>query len=211
MKMVKPPGDRNHLELALVRVEPGFVRLQQQVRQIAGLLEEYPSIPAIAKELALIAEVQTDEWWTDVTLPMLETVRRRLRLLVQFIERHKRKIIYTDFEDEIGVEVDVEFRELATAEDSERFRRKARAFLREHTGEAAVEFLDETRFNANQIEFVNLAIDYLTENGTIEPRRFYESPFTDLSPQGPDALFESSDVDRLLEVVGEVRRRAEAA
>ena len=77
--------------------------------------------------------------------------------------------------------------------------------------EAFGEFLDETRFNANQIEFVNLVIDYLTENGTIEPRRFYESPFTDVSPQGPDALFESSDVDRLLEVVGEVRRRAEAA
>jgi type I restriction enzyme R subunit len=45
----------------------------------------------------------------------------------------------------------------------------------------------------------------------IDPRRFYESPFTDLSPQGPDALFESSDVDRLLQVVAEVRRRAEAA
>jgi type I restriction enzyme, R subunit len=38
----------------------------------------------------------------------------------------------------------------------------------------------------------------------IEPRRFYESPFTDLSPQGPDALFESGDVDRLLDVVAEV-------
>jgi type I restriction enzyme R subunit len=70
------------LELALLRTEPGFPRLQQQLRQIAGLLEEYPTIPAVAKEMALIADVQTDEWWTDVTLPMLEAVRRRLRLLV---------------------------------------------------------------------------------------------------------------------------------
>lgn len=30
---------------------------------------------------------------------MLENVRRRLRLLVQFIEKHKRKVVYTDFED----------------------------------------------------------------------------------------------------------------
>jgi len=58
---------------------------------------------------------------------------------------------------------------------------------------------------------VNLVIDELTENGVIEPRRFYESPFTDLSPHGPDALFESGDVDRLLQVVAEVRRRAEVA
>ncbi|HUP70053.1 MAG TPA: DEAD/DEAH box helicase family protein [Acidimicrobiales bacterium] len=261
------------LELALLRTEPGFPRLQQQVRQIAGLLEEYPTIPAVAKELALIADVQTDEWWTDVTLPMLETVRRRLRLLIPFIEKHKRKIIYTDFEDEIGTEIDVEFAGLAKADDFERFRKKARTFLVEHRGDAAIEkihrnrpitaediaelqrvlvdsgvgttddfdraqseagsfglfvrrlvgldraaakelfagFLDDKRYSANQIEFVNLVIDELTENGVIEPRRFYESPFTDLSPQGPDALFETGDVDRLLEVVAEVRRRAEAA
>lgn len=261
------------LELALLRTEPGFPRLQQQVRQIAGLLEEYPTIPAVAKELALIADVQTDEWWTDVTLPMLETVRRHLRLLVPFIEKHKRKIIYTDFEDEIGAEMDVEFAGLAKADDFERFRKKARTFLVEHRGDAAIDkihrnrpitaediaelqrvlvdsgvgttddfdraqseagsfglfvrrlvgldrasakeffagFLDDKRYTANQIEFVNLVIDELTENGVIEPRRFYESPFTDLSPHGPDALFETGDVDRLLEVVAEVRRRAEAA
>jgi hypothetical protein len=50
-----------------------------------------------------------------------------------------------------------------------------------------------------------------SDNGVIEPRRFYASPFTDISPQGPDELFKSADVDRLLEVVADVRRRAEAA
>lgn len=54
-------------------------------------------------------------------------------------------------------------------------------------------------------------IDELTDNGVVEPRRFYESPFTDISPQGPEALFASRDVDRLLEVVADVRRRADAA
>lgn len=261
------------LELALLRAEPGYPRLQQQVRQIAGLLEGYPSIPAVAKELPLIAEIQTDEWWTDVTLPMLERVRRRLRLLVQFIEKRQRKIVYTDFEDEIGEAVDVEFADLATTDNFERFRRKVRAFLAEHQGDAAIakircnevitaddvaelqrvlveagvgsetdleraraeagsiglfirrlagldrsaaksafaEFLDDKRYNANQIEFVSLLIDELTENGVVDPRRFYESPYTDISPQGPDALFESSDVDRLLEVVADVRRRAAVA
>jgi type I restriction enzyme R subunit len=64
--------------------------------------------------------------------------------------------------------------------------------------------------SANQIEFVNLVIDELSADGVIEPRRFYESPFTDVGPQGPDALFEASDVDRLLAVVADVRRSAEA-
>ena len=127
------------LELALLRTEPGFPRLQQQVRQIADLLEEYASIPAVAKDLALIHEVQSDEWWTDVTLPMVEGVRRRLRLLVQFIEKGQRAPLYTDFEDQIGEQVDVEFRELASADDFERFRRKTRTFLAEHQGQAAID------------------------------------------------------------------------
>lgn len=66
-------------------------------------------------------------------------------------------------------------------------------------------------YTANQIEFVNLLIDECTENGVVEPQRFYESPYTDLSPQGPDALFEPDELDRLFEVVADVRRRAEVA
>lgn len=57
----------------------------------------------------------------------------------------------------------------------------------------------------------NLVIDYLTDNGVIEPRRFYESPFTDMSPQGPDALFDADDIDRLIAVTADVKARASAA
>jgi len=35
----------------------------------------------------------------DVTTPMLETVRKRIRDLVKLIEKLKRKPIYTDFEE----------------------------------------------------------------------------------------------------------------
>jgi type I restriction enzyme R subunit len=262
-----------HLELALLRTEPAFPRLQEKVRTIAYLLEDYPTIPAVAKEMALIDEVQTDEWWVDVTLPMLEQLRRRLRLLVPFIEKSKRRIIYTDFTDMLGEGREIELSGLVAVGDLARFRRKTRQFLEEHKAHVAVEklhrnrpitetdlaelqqvlikagvgsngdveraveeagslgvfirglvgldrsaakeafaeFLDDKRYTANQIEFVNLVIDHLTEHGVIEARRFYESPFTDLSPTGPDALFESADVDRLLAVVADIRHNAEAA
>ncbi len=261
------------LQLALLRTEPSFPRLQKQAQGIAHLLEDYATIPAIAEELPFIAEVQTDEWWTDVTLPMLEQLRRRLRGLVPFIEKGKRTIVYSDFADTIGEGADVPLDGLVAANEFEQFRRKTRQFLHAHkdhlaveklhrnrriseadlaelqkvlidagvgtdgdveraveeTGgfglfvrslvgldraaakEAFAEFLDDKRYTANQIEFVNLVIDHLTDHGVIEARRFYESPFTDLSPLGPDALFESNDVDRLLDVVHDVRRRAEAA
>ena len=91
-----------NLELALLRSEPAFERLREQVRAIAGLLEEKSTIPMVREQMPLIQDVQTDEWWQDVTIPMLERVRKRLRSLVKLIEKRKRKTIYTDFEDEMG-------------------------------------------------------------------------------------------------------------
>jgi type I restriction enzyme R subunit len=261
------------LQLALLRSEKGFVGLRAQVQAIAHLLEEYPTIPAVAEQLEFIAEVQTDEWWEDVTLPMLEQLRRRLRLLVPFIEKSKKKIVYTNFTDEMGEATEVGIAGLVSADEFERFRRKTRQFLTEHLDLLAVQklhrnrpitdtdlaelqrvlvesdvgtvaqvsraaeadggfgvfvrslvgldraaakeafaaFLDDGRYSANQIEFVNLVIDHLTEHGVIQARRFYESPFTDISPTGPDAIFESTDVDRMLQVVVDIRRNAEVA
>ena len=43
----------------------------------------------VAAELPLILELQTDEYWQDVTVAMLEMVRRRLRGLVKLIEVKK--------------------------------------------------------------------------------------------------------------------------
>ncbi len=115
-----------NLQLAMLRSEPGFERLRDQVKEIAGLLEEKSAIPMVREQMALIQDVQTDEWWQDVTVPMLEVVRRRLRDLVKLIEKQKRKPIYTDFEDEMGGE---------TAVDSARLRRGHG--LREVPGEGA--------------------------------------------------------------------------
>jgi type I site-specific restriction endonuclease len=57
--------------------------------------------------MALLLEVQTDEYWKDINLPILEILRRRLRKLVKLIEPEQRKIVYSDFEDEIGSAVDI--------------------------------------------------------------------------------------------------------
>lgn len=56
------------------------------------------------------------------------------------------------------------------------------------------DFLDEKRYSKNQIEFVNLIIDSLTEHGVVEPGRVYDSPFTAVAPEGPEGLFGSADV-----------------
>ena len=44
----------------------------------------------------------------------------------------------------------------------------------------------------------------------MKPEMLYESPFTDVSPSGPDGLYESAQVDELIEVLEEIRARAVA-
>ena len=127
-----------NLQLALLRSEPSFTRLRDQVEKIAGLLEEKAAIPMVAAQMPLIQEVQTDAWWQDVTVPLLEQVRKRLRALVKLIERAQRKPIYTDFADELGDERDVTLPGFIAPDQFERFKAKARAFLREHRDHATI-------------------------------------------------------------------------
>jgi type I restriction enzyme, R subunit len=61
---------------------------------------------------------------------------------------------------------------------------------------------------ANQLEFLDLVVDHLTENGTLEAERLYESPYTDLNALGVEGIFESAEVAELMAVLDEIRRRA---
>ena len=64
--------------------------------------------------------------------------------------------------------------------------------------------------SANQIEFIDLVIDHLTERGVMDPRRLYESPFTDLDDQGVSGVFPRADVKAVVGIPNEVRSRAAA-
>jgi type I restriction enzyme R subunit len=261
-----------NLQLALLRTEPAFQRLAEQVKTIAGLLEEMPNIPAVREQMPLIQDIQTNEWWQDVTVTMLEVLRKRLRALMKLIEKKSRKPLFTAFEDEMGVETLVELPGFTASGDFEKFRIKARAFLREHQDhitihklrmnkvltvtdieelermleqsgiggrediarakeeshglglfvrslvgldreaakEALAGFLTGKTLSANQIEFVNLIVNHLTEHGVMDAGLLYESPFTDISPKGPDGLFTSPQIDELVSLLDAVNAHAVA-
>ena len=257
------------LQLALLRHEKSFTRWSTNVREIAGALEEKVSIPMVRTELELIIELQTDEYWQDITAAMLEDVRKRLRSLVKFIERTKRPTIYTDFTDALGEEQVIELPGFDGGHDVERFRDKTQQFLRTYENDPVIHKL---RFNehltkedldalekiltkagvgttvelskvradsglglfvrsivgldreaakrafdgfitgktlaANQIQFINLIIDYLTQSGWMTAAQLYESPFTDFSPKGVEGVFGSEQVLQLVGILTDIRNRA---
>jgi type I restriction enzyme R subunit len=127
-------------QLGVLRGEP-FDRQRRKVIAIASALEDQQTIPVIAAQLELIQDIQADEWWVNVSYPMLEEVRKKLRALVPLIERSKKGIIYSDFGDEIGEGVDVALPGTGGAAGSTeflQFRKKAEQFLKQHLGEAPV-------------------------------------------------------------------------
>jgi type I restriction enzyme, R subunit len=222
-----------NLQLAVLRHEPWFERLRDQVKAIAGLLEEKSAIPMVREQMPLIQDLQTDEWWQDVTAPMLESVRRRLRDLVRLIDKQQRRPVYTDFEDQMGTEAAIDLPGFGSTADFEKFRTKARSFLRANQDHIAIHklrtnrtltpadlseldrmlaesgvgrpedisrakreseglglfvrtlvgldrdaarqamasFLAGRTMSANQIEFVNLIVEHLTEHGIVEAAR----------------------------------------
>jgi type I restriction enzyme, R subunit len=261
------------LQLSMLHAEPGFDRLKKQVCEIADKLSELGSIPAVRERMVLIEAMLGEDWWTDVTLPMLEQARRQLRALVKLLEKTARKVVYTDFEDELGETAEVILPIGGNAGDFERFRAKVRAFLRlneDHMAlhklrrnlaltpsdltelekmlatsgagtredfaratreaqglglfirslvgldrQAATEalngFLGDKTLSSNQIEFVNLIVNHLTERGVMDAALLYEPPFTGFAPQGPDGLFAPAKVNELFAVLDQVRASAIAA
>ncbi|EEE47200.1 DEAD/DEAH box helicase family protein [Roseibium alexandrii] len=119
------------LELALLKANKSFDRLKQQLLEIAAALEEQTAIPAIAAQSPLIQDIQTDHWWEGITVPLLELVRLRLRDLVQHIDKKRKAIVYTNFEDDLGTAIGVDLPQVGEV-DFVKFKKKARHFLLEH-------------------------------------------------------------------------------
>lgn len=258
-------------QLAILRSEASFSASKQKIIAIASYLEGLGNVPMVAAEMALLLEIQTDEFWQDINPSTLEHVRKKLRLLIKLIEGEARPIVYTDFEDEIGDGVVVGLPDIGAGMDKARFQMKVRHFLKQHENHIAIlklrrdeqltpqdlselerimvaetdataedlrrvqddgglglfvrslvglerdaakralaAFMDGRKLNSNQIEFINLIIDYLTERGAIDPRRLYESPFTDIDDQGVSGLFPAVDVKVLVQVLNDVRERTAA-
>jgi type I restriction enzyme R subunit len=226
----------------------------------------------VKEVMPLIQGLQTDEWWQYVTLPMLEQVRKKLRTLIKLIDKQARKPVYTNFEDEMGAPAEIELPGFTSADNFERFRAKARHFLKQHEDHIAIHklrsnealtktdlaelerilinsgigkpdvvakaktesaglglfvrslvgldreaakqalagFVAGKTLSANQLEFVNLIVDHLTEHGVMMQDLLYESPYIDFNPQGVDGVFAPVQVERLMAILEEVRERAVA-
>ncbi len=116
-------------QLSLLYADDTFARRQAAIHDIADGLLEQLTIPKVREQEALLRDVAGDEWWQDITLPMLEHARRELRSIVGLLERKRRAVVYTDFEDTLGDVVEVEMPPERSGTNVDRFTAKVRNHL----------------------------------------------------------------------------------
>ncbi len=255
------------LMIARLEGSKAFVAFRDRVRDLASRLEELATIPMVNKELALIAAVQSVDWWTDIDLKSIDDMRRRLRGLVQFIERKARPPVYTDLPDPLadhqvidGVEVPLR----QTGFSPGQYRKKVQQIVRDNQDHVSIaklrrnqpltptdltalegmlfdeqavgsraqfeqvfgkdlslprfirglvgldraaakaafgRYAADSGFTADQVRFVDMIVDWLTRNGTMDPGLLYEPPFTDRHPDGLDGVFGDDAADDIISIV----------
>ena len=77
--------------------------------------------------------------------------------------------------------------------------------------EALDVFVGSAALTANQLAFVKLIIEQLTQRGAVATGLLYEAPFTDYAPLGPDKLFTDAQVTNLIDVLRHVASTAAAS
>jgi type I restriction enzyme, R subunit len=79
---------------------------------------------------------------------------------------------------------------------------------REAAKKALSEFMHARTLTANQIEFLNMIINYLCMRGWIDVAQLYDSPFTDAHPHGVDGVFDEPSTEVLIAILQSVRQNA---
>ncbi len=129
------------MQLALIQGNIAmFERQRKKAVDIAMLLEDKAAIPAVRSQLTYLAAMQNNEFWEGMTLDILEDMRLRLRLLTPFLDKRNRKVVYTDFQDEV-VGVRVEETLAMPRMTSSQYAKKVKEYLKNHHNHLVIQRL----------------------------------------------------------------------
>ncbi len=81
---------------------------------------------------------------------------------------------------------------------------------REEAKRAFTDFLDGQRYNSNQMEFVNMVIDYLTKNGVMDAAMLYQPPYTNYNSNGLSGIFPDNEATKIVQILAEIKLNAAA-
>lgn len=164
------------LMLAYMEQLPRMNYLRKQLCLTAELLESKSTIPQIQKKLTLIQDIQTEEFWQDISILTLETVRQELRDLIQFLVGPGKPKIFTRLEDPVIDNKEGEI--LGAAYDFEDYRKKVNRYIEEHKDDAVIYKLNHNLplLKADYEELERILTQELGDSDDYE-REYGDTPF----------------------------------
>lgn len=75
--------------------------------------------------------------------------------------------------------------------------------------QAFADFIQSGDWNANQINFINQVVDFLTDNGHIDAEMLFESPFTEYHEYGLGGIFEDGEAHKVISIINKLDENAE--
>jgi type I restriction enzyme R subunit len=71
-------------------------------------------------------------------------------------------------------------------------------------------FLHGKSLTVNQIKFIDFMINHLTQNGVMDAKLLYDSPYSDLSPAGLDGVFADAEANQIVGILKGIEENAAA-
>lgn len=246
--------------------------LKGKLTSLAAALERKQDVPQVAQHSQWLAYVQSENFWTDLTIEDLEQTRLKLRLLMIYIDKNSVKPVYTNFQDTLlEVKENPGVYQFSKDENLALYRKRVESYIRSHEDDLTIarikrnlpitkldlqqlddklfeasgitdkavyldtihpdksigefirelvgldrgaakavfaDYLDEARFNTQQIHFVNTIIEYLTQNGVMQPGILAKPPFSDIHFEGVFGIFDDGAVMDIRDRIKAVTARA---
>jgi len=244
----------------------GFV---SKLTGIASDLLKKQNIPDVAKQVALLQDMNTESFWQIIHVNRLDDVRLSLRDLMKYLDKESRANITTNFEDKLDIIGVAEHDLMGTHSNLQGYRDRVESYVRnhkehvviqklkgnkpitesdlqalesilfsgdigskqdyiEHYGEkplgafvraivgldkAAVQeafagFIQAGSLYADQITFINIIIDYLSTNGTIDKAMLFQPPFNFTHQDGLLGVFDDAKAGKVIQLIDDVNNNA---
>ena len=195
-------------------------------------LQKLTSLPQVAAKLALLKQIDREDFWKDINIHTLEDIRRELRSLIQFLGGDEKSPIITNLNDPV---LESEEGDILYAEDVfENYEKKVNRYIEEHRDSPAIynlihnipmipdDYEELERVFTQELgtredyhkafqdtpfgEFVKKVILYIEQNGYIEDLSVLTKPPFDK----PTKLFDFDSVQQknLIFVINTIKNNA---
>lgn len=165
-----------NFQLALLTGAYSTDRYINQISQVAKDLLKKQNIPAVALQVPMLNELQTELFWTAVNINRLDDVRLALRDLMKYLDKESQVNIITTFEDTLDPDGITGHDLIPASRRLQNYKDRVESYVRNHKNHLVIQKLKtnkpitETEINALETilfdgETVGTKQDYLDNYG----------------------------------------------